>query len=106
MSTLKQDLGEFGEEMVSKHCVCPKCKKGNFLKRLPNNFKCADLVCDFCGYLGQVKAVTVSDISILPKKNNWCRMGTSVRPNECWHLLSSLYSFSCAKGFFYLLSVC
>jgi hypothetical protein len=36
------------------------------LKRLPNNFKCADVICDFCGYLGQVKAVTVNNIEEIP----------------------------------------
>jgi hypothetical protein len=35
--------------------------------RLPTNFKCADVICDFCGYLAQVKAATVKDIELIPK---------------------------------------
>jgi hypothetical protein len=35
--------------------------------RLPSNFKCADVICDFCGYLGQVKSVTVKDVNAMPK---------------------------------------
>lgn len=37
------------------------------MRLLPTNFKCADLICDFCGYLAQVKSVTASDLSKLPK---------------------------------------
>jgi len=68
MATNKQKLGELGEQFVVKNCMCPKCKKEKTLKRLSANFKCADLVCDFCGYLAQVKASSVRDVSILPKK--------------------------------------
>jgi len=68
MATDKQKLGEFGEISIVKYCACPKCKHTKSLKRLPVNFKCADLVCDFCGYLAQVKAKTVKDILILPKQ--------------------------------------
>lgn len=67
MATKQQELGKFGETMVAKHCVCPGCKKGTTLVRLPNNFRCVDLVCDFCGYLAQVKSVTAEDITSLPK---------------------------------------
>src|SRR5688500_9970616 len=59
MATARQVLGRFGETIVAKECACPKCKRSQTLKRLPNNFKCADLICDFCGYLAQVKAATV-----------------------------------------------
>jgi type II restriction enzyme len=68
MATDKQKLGEFGEIAVVKHCACPKCKRIKSLRRLPVNFKCADLICDFCGYLAQVKAKTVKDTQILPKQ--------------------------------------
>ncbi len=68
MATAKQQLGELGEVLVTRSCKCPKCKKGGTLKRLPTNFKCADLVCDFCGYLAQVKASQVKDVSKMPKK--------------------------------------
>lgn len=37
------------------------------LKRLPNNFKCADLICDFCGYLAQVKATSVRSTDTVPR---------------------------------------
>ena len=64
--TNKQQLGEKGEILVVKKCYCPKCKKHKTLKRLPNNFKCADIVCDFCGYLAQVKAKSTSNIDVIP----------------------------------------
>ena len=47
--------------MVAKLVRCPGCKKSERTFRLlPNNFKCADVVCDFCGYLAQVKTKSVS----------------------------------------------
>jgi len=67
MATQKQQLGERGEVLVTKKCACPKCKRAGTLKRLRTNFKCADLICDFCGYLAQVKTKTSADISRLPK---------------------------------------
>ena len=66
MATKRQILGRFGEICVVKECACPKCKRSRTLKRLPNNFKCADVICDFCGYLAQVKALTVDDIGNIP----------------------------------------
>ncbi len=66
MRTAKQLLGDKGVSLVIKNCFCPQCKASTrTLRALPGNFKCADLICDFCGYLAQVKAVTVSDISVL-----------------------------------------
>lgn len=62
MATDNQIKGELGELLVAKHCACPKCKRSKTLKRLPAGFKCADLICDFCGFLAQVKACTVKDI--------------------------------------------
>jgi type II restriction enzyme len=75
----KQELGRFGEEKVVEKCRCPKCKRTNkSLVRLPNNFKCADIVCDFCGFLGQVKATRVLNINQLPKRI----LGAAWRPQE------------------------
>jgi hypothetical protein len=42
-------------------------KRSQTLKRLPANFKCANVICDFCGDLGQVKTVATNDISQIPK---------------------------------------
>lgn len=67
MATLKQDLGLFGEQRVVADCACPKCKRVKTLVRLPPNFKCADVVCDFCGYLGQVKASAATRLDVVPK---------------------------------------
>ena len=64
--TDKQDLGELGEKMVAATCDCPRCKRSKTLKRLPPNFRCADLICDFCGYLAQVKATRVDDVTRKP----------------------------------------
>lgn len=67
MATAKQELGVFGEKLVTQKCICPKCKREKTLKLLPQNFKCADIICDFCGYLAQVKSMQVIDTSIVPK---------------------------------------
>ncbi|MGH7929184.1 MAG: DpnI domain-containing protein [Candidatus Binatia bacterium] len=68
MATPKQLLGAWGEALVTKACDCPKCKRLRTLKRLPPNFKCADIICDFCGFLAQVKAMSVSSVTPLPKQ--------------------------------------
>jgi len=62
----KHELGEFGENTIVKICGCPKCKKPKTLKRLPNNFKCADIICDFCGYIAQVKSVQTNTTDKIP----------------------------------------
>ena len=68
MATPKQELGELGERLVVQTCPCPKCKQRRTLKRLTTNFKCADVICDFCGYLAQVKASTSKDGKTPPKR--------------------------------------
>ena len=60
-------MGDLGEKLVVQTCSCPKCKRKRTLRPLPANFRCADVICDFCGYLGQVKAATVSDVDVPPK---------------------------------------
>jgi hypothetical protein len=67
VATAFQELGSFGELKVVQQCACPKCKRKGTLKRLPTNFKCADVICDFCGYLAQVKAARVADVNAIPK---------------------------------------
>ena len=48
--------------------LVPRCKRPRTLKRLPTNFKCADIICDFCGYLAQVKTCcSVRSIETVPK---------------------------------------
>ncbi|WP_193366909.1 DpnI domain-containing protein [Pelagibius marinus] len=66
--TPRQGLGELGEKLVAKECSCPRCKRDKTLTRLPANFKCADLICDFCGYLAQVKATKQSDHERVPRQ--------------------------------------
>ena len=56
-----------GEQLVARTCSCPRCKRTRTLVRLPPNFKCADVICDFCGFLAQVKAASVSNIDVMPK---------------------------------------
>ncbi len=58
MKTLNQSLGELGEVTVTRQCMCPRCKRSRTLRRLRANFKAADIICDFCGFTAQVKAVT------------------------------------------------
>ena len=67
MATEKQKLGDWGEKLVAKQVNCPSCKRQNTMKLLPPYFKCADLICDFCGYLAQVKTTTSKEIDTLPK---------------------------------------
>jgi hypothetical protein len=67
MKTAKQLLGAFGERVVTRNCDCPRCKRLQTLRALPPNFRCADVICDFCGYVAQVKAVTSRDVEMLPK---------------------------------------
>ena len=78
MPTDKQKLGVFGEDLVAKNLICPKCKKKKTLKKLPTNFKCADLICDFCGFLAQVKTSKVNDITKIPNKI----LGAAWKPQE------------------------
>jgi type II restriction enzyme len=68
MATRFQDLGAFGEKCIVKNCFCPRCKRARTLVRLPSNFKCADVICDFCGYLAQVKTATATDPLKIPDK--------------------------------------
>jgi hypothetical protein len=68
MVTARQKIGALGEQIVVQKCACPRCKRAKSLKRLPPNFRCADVICDFCGYLAQVKACTVESVDILPSK--------------------------------------
>lgn len=65
--TSKQLLGDFGEMLVVKKASCPQCNKPRTLKKLPTNFKCADIICDFCGVLAQVKTCTVVDVDVPPR---------------------------------------
>lgn len=58
MATSKQLLGEKGEILVTQTCKCPRCKRPRTLQRLRANFKCADVICDFCGYTAQVKTMS------------------------------------------------
>ncbi|MXW37399.1 MAG: hypothetical protein F4Z65_03940 [Acidobacteria bacterium] len=68
MTTAKQALGQYGEEKVVRHCACPRCKRSRTLVGLRDNFKCADVICDFCGYLAQVKTTKKNDISAIPRR--------------------------------------
>ena len=65
--TERQLVGSFGEQRVTRDCSCPHCKRRRTLVRLPRNFKCADVICDFCGYLAQVKTKKVREIDVVPK---------------------------------------
>lgn len=67
MATAKQVLGAEGETLVAKTCACPKCKQPKRLKRLPPMFQCADVICEFCGYLAQVKTHRTRTPEVLPK---------------------------------------
>jgi hypothetical protein len=78
MPTAKQVLGRWGETLVAKKFSCPRCKRFSTLRRLPTNFKCADIICDFCGYLAQVKSSTASDVWKVPKS----LLGAAWKPQQ------------------------
>lgn len=63
MATDRQDLGNRGEKAVCKHATCPRCNRLRQFRQLPPNFECADIICKFCGFLGQVKATRLADDS-------------------------------------------
>lgn len=67
MATNKQKLGLFGEEIIAKYMGCPRCKRFPTLCKLPNNFKCADIICNFCGFLAQVKTKMTENLDTPPK---------------------------------------
>lgn len=66
--TDKQKLGLYGVRRVVSSCTCPRCKRAGTLKPLPPNFKCADIICDFCGYSAQVKTHRNTTSDIIPRK--------------------------------------
>jgi Dam-replacing family len=75
--TLRQLLGDYGEGVVVR-LSCPKCKHERTLRRLPVNFRCADVICDFCGYLAQVKATERADVDTPPRS----LMGSAWAPQK------------------------
>jgi type II restriction enzyme len=72
-----QVLGDYGEVVVTR-LPCPKCKHERTLRRLPVNFWCADIICDFCGYLAQVKATRQADVDKPPRS----LMGSAWAPQK------------------------
>lgn len=103
--TDKQVLGENGEILVIDNCSCPKCKKTKTLKRLPQNFKCADIICDFCGYLAQVKSKNTLNIDKLPLKFTGAAWGVQEeRLDSCIYmpLFIVLYKSKKEFGIYYL----
>ena len=68
MGTAKQKLGEFGAQRVVLSCSCPRCKRSRTLKLLPANFKCADIICDFCGFTAQVKTASSKSKTSIPNR--------------------------------------
>lgn len=84
--TKKQRLGQTAEAIVASTCSCPKCKHASTLRRPLPNLKCADVICDFCGYLAPVKAVTTSRIDLPPDTI----LGAARRPQKA-RLDSGIY---------------
>jgi type II restriction enzyme len=81
--------------------ILRECKRSRTLKRLPNNFKCADVICDFCGYLGQVKAMTVNDVEEIPTTV----LGTARGPQKERMAAAIYFRFSFWSAAFNLLSL-
>jgi hypothetical protein len=64
-------LSDFASELYITTADVPSAvpQRGGELSalvKLPSNFKCADVICDFCGYLAQVKAARVRNIDRIP----------------------------------------
>jgi hypothetical protein len=72
-----QILGDYGEVVVTR-LPCPKCKHERTLRQLPVNFRCADVICDFCGYLAQVKTTRQADVDKPPRS----LMGSAWAPQK------------------------
>jgi len=56
-ATAQQLAGKEGERAVCRQITCPSCGRKR-LTALPVNFDCADVICRFCGFMAQVKAIT------------------------------------------------
>src|SRR5271165_6342847 len=85
-------------ECVTRECRCPRCKRSRTLVRLPANFKCADVICDFCGYLAQVKAVTVRIGGQPPEAGFGSSMGTATGTHGSRDLLPTVPCLSQRRG--------
>lgn len=66
--TRHSQQGRFGERRVVKDCRCFRCKRSKTLKLLPPNFACADVICNVCGFLAQVKTHKTKDIRRIPER--------------------------------------
>jgi hypothetical protein len=78
LNTPRQDLGDFGEQLVIDLVPCP-CENGQKkFTRLPRNTPSVDLECPGCKSKVQVKTLSLKDISHLPKKI----LGASWAPQE------------------------
>ena len=75
MATQKQKLGEHGEDHVAKNFACPNCKRSGTFRKLTANFRCADIICDFCGFLAQVKTAKRKNVDVIPDRI----------PGAAWH---------------------
>jgi len=105
MPTNKQKLGQKGELLVIKNCICPNCKKEKTLKQLRQNFKCADIICDFCGYLAQVKSKSSVSIDMLPKiiiGSAWVVQKERLESGFYMPLFIVLYKSDTEYGIYYL----
>lgn len=111
MPSEKQRIGDLGEKFVAKRMSCLRCKRSGSIKQLPTNFKCADLICDFCGATSQVKTYqqespglpsSILGAAWAPQKERmesgiyhplWLvRLGKSQRVKEVWLIPSELQS--------------
>jgi type II restriction enzyme len=63
------EAGTGGAGRAARRAVLPlpALQAGADAADAPPNFKCADVICDFCGYLAQVKASTSADGATPPK---------------------------------------
>ena len=66
MTTVLQQTGDDGEELVRKFCNCPRCNHKGRFRKLTSGFKSVDLICEFCGFVAQVKTKTVRNIDKVP----------------------------------------
>lgn len=68
MATQRQKLPDFGEDHVAKNFSCPSCKRSGTLRKLPTTAKCADIICDFCGFLAQVRTAKRPNVDVIPTR--------------------------------------
>lgn len=66
-STVRQRLGNLGEDYVVCYLNCPVCHGEKPHSLLPPNTPCVDVICRSCNLQSQVKTISTGPNKLLPK---------------------------------------